>query len=456
MNTKRVLFVAYQFPPAGGIGVHRVVKFVKFLPEFGWDSTVLTVANPSVPLVDNSHQSDIPDSTKVVRARTMEPGYHWKQKVSASSTKGDSKKRPSRLKAAARGMANFCFQPDMQILWAPAAIKAGLKELKRTPHDAIIATAPPFSSFYVGEQLAKKSGLPLILDYRDEWGISNSYWENKQQDPVSRRIQTRMQHRILRHASAAIATTPSSCESIRQTASEAGANTRCDYIYNGFDPADFTPAGPKKDYGNGVDRFRLTYAGTLWNLNSIEPVVEAICKLQEQSPQLLNNLELVFAGRRTAEQEALLDRLDALNCACVRLPFIPHDEAVTLMQTSDCLLLLNSDLPGAERIVNGKIFEYFAAEKPFLLVSPCGDMWDLSADCPYALPCRPNRPDKLARLLGDELERHHLKVSREPGLWTPGRHERRTRAGQLAALLDQLAISPAAASHTPELVGSPD
>jgi len=451
MSQKRVLFVAYQFPPAGGIGVHRVVKFVKFLPEFGWSSTVLTVENPSVPIVDESHTADIPDSTRLVRARTLEPGYHWKQKVSASSASSGTKRRPSRVKAAIRKAANFCLQPDMQILWAPAAIRAGLRVLKETPHDAIVATAPPFSSFYVGEQLARKTGLPLILDYRDEWGISNNYWENKQQDPISRQIQTRMQSRILRHATAAIATTPSSCASIRESAHHARANVRCDYIYNGFDPADFSQPGPRKDYGNGTDKFRLTYAGTLWNLNSIEPVVQAICQLQEKAPQLLSQLELVFAGRRTAEQEALLDRLNGLNCACVRLPFIPHDEAVTLMQTSDCLLLLNSNLPGAERIVNGKIFEYFAAEKPFLLVSPKGDMWELSADCPYALPCRPDRPDDLARLLGDELEKHRLGISRETGLWTPGQHERKARAGQMAGLLDELTPTTArTAEHRAE------
>ncbi|MCA8982509.1 MAG: glycosyltransferase [Planctomycetaceae bacterium] len=458
MNTnftpKRVLFVAYQFPPAGGIGVHRVVKFVKYLPEFGWESSVLTVSNPSVPLTDNSHAADIPATTHVLRARTWEPGYHWKKKVSASHAPAQGKNPESMLKRLARTTANMLFQPDMQILWAPAAIAAGKKLLRKQRHDAIIATAPPFSSFYVGEQLARYAKLPLILDYRDEWGISNNYWENKQQDPLSRWIQTRMQARILRHADAALATTPSSCASIQQAADQAGATTRCEYIYNGYDPDDFILQGDsggqlvRQDYGNGLDKFRLAYAGTLWNLNSIEPLVQGLERLGERSPRLLERVEFIVAGRRTAEQEQLLDRLAPLSCTCVRLPFIPHDEAVRLMQTSDCLALLNSNVPGAERIVNGKIFEYLASRKPFLLISPRGDMWELTADCPYALPCEPARPAEIAQGLADLVEQHRLGLQPLPPDWNPSRHERRHRAAQLAQLLQTVtntsSLSPTA------------
>lgn len=443
--------MAYQFPPAGGIGVHRVVKFVKYLAEFGWDASVLTVSNPSVPMTDDSLCADIPVNTTIVKAKTWEPGYSWKQKLAtekseaASST---SKPRKQFLKPLLKSTANLFLQPDMQILWYNNAVRAGRKLLQEVKHDAIIATAPPFSSFLVGRKLAKKSGLPLILDYRDEWGISNAYWENKQPNFISAAIQARMQKSLLTDATMAIATTPSSCESVQRTADEAGSSVRCEFIYNGYDPDDFNQNRSantlRKDYGNGLDKFRLAYAGTLWNLNSIEPLVDTILQLEKQSPDLLKQMEFVIAGRRTAQQETLLDRVEQLPCQIVRLPFISHDEAVQLMQTADCLALLNSNLPGAERVVNGKIFEYIAAEKPFLLISPPGDMWQLTADCPYSLPCNPASPEDIATALGNQLKRYREGTTQEVGNWSPKSHQRRGRAEQLAGLLNEVTVSSSA------------
>ncbi len=446
-RNKRVLFVAYQFPPAGGIGVHRVVKFVKYLSLFGWDASVLTVSNPSVPITDDSLCADVPEKTTIVKAKTWEPDYSWKQKL-ASETKpaaSSSTQKKRFLKPLLKSTANLFLQPDLQILWYKNAVRAGRKLLREVKHDAIIATAPPFSSFLVGRKLAKKSGLPLILDYRDEWGISNAYWENKQPNFVSAAIQSRMQKRLLKDATLAIATTPSSCESVQRTADQANSTVRCEYIYNGYDPDDFkqndSASASRKDYGNGLKKFRLAYVGTLWNLNSIEPLVDAMLMLNQQSPELSEQIEFVVAGRRTPEQEALLDQLEQLPCQIVRLPFIGHDEAIQLMQTSDCLVLLNSNLPGAERIVNGKIFEYIAAEKPFLLISPPGDMWQLTSDCPYAHPCDPASPEEIAVALESRIKQFCEGIAPDAGTWSPCSHQRKGRAEQLARLLDEVTFS---------------
>ncbi|MGC4049848.1 MAG: glycosyltransferase [Paludibaculum sp.] len=227
-NRRRVLFVSYLFPPVGGVGVHRVTKFVKYLPQFGWDCSVLTVANPSTPLIDGSLRRDVPVSTVVCRARTLEPGYAVKAAVGA----GNSEKTGvlafgKRLaKKVARRAVNTVLQPDPQILWRPAAIKEGLKLLTETPHDAIVATGPPFSSLLLGASLAKRAKLPLILDYRDEWGISNAYWENKQHSWISNLIQKRMQYRAVRAASILLATTPSSARELERTSEAAGSMAR--------------------------------------------------------------------------------------------------------------------------------------------------------------------------------------------------------------------------------------
>jgi hypothetical protein len=440
---KRVLFVAYAFPPAGGVGVQRVTKFVKFLPALGWDCSVLTVANPSVPLVDDSTRSDIPPATIIRRAKTLEPGYAVKQAVSASGANSkNGRSLKSLAKGLLRGIGNTLLQPDAQVLWHPAASRAGRRLLHEIPHDVIVATGPPFSSLLLGAKLARTAGLPLVLDYRDEWGISNAYWENKRQGALIRYWQQRQQRRAVRAANVLLATTPSSASALDRIARNAAANARPACIYNGFDPDDFPQVVRdttlRIDYGNGRSRYRLAFVGTLWNLNPIGPFLAGVERLAATSPHLLADLELVFAGRRTAEQEALLDRLTGLPCAVVRLPFVSHREACELMSTSDGLLLINADLPETNRIINAKTFEYMAAKRPMFVVAPRGDLTDIVAPLPGTALCDPARPEQIAERLALVLEQHRLGVTTEGAHWDIARFERRHQAGQLADLLDSL------------------
>lgn len=442
MSTKRVLFIAYLFPPCGGVGVQRVTKWVKFLPQYGWNCSVLTVANPSAPHRDNSFAEDIPAETVIRRARTLEPSYAVKNIVSASGKTGRKRAALRRwIKARLRSLANVVLQPDVQVLWHPAARAAGMKLLRATKHDAIVATGPPFSSLLLGAELSRRSGVPLVLDYRDEWEISNAYWENKRPNRFASWVQRHQQQRSLRSATAVIGTTPSTTRNLQELIARAGSSAHAECIYNGFDPDDFPcaiAADRRIDYGHGVDKFRMACVGTLWNLNPIGPVVDAILRLQSQSPGLLDHLELVFAGRRTAAQEAELDRLDGSTCRVVRLPFVPHDEAIQLMRTSDTNLLLNADLPDTQRIINAKTFEYMAARRPMFVVAPAGDLWEVVRDLPGTVLCPPGEIDGIARSLRHKIEEHLADATLDHEIWNIARFERREQAHQLAQLLDDV------------------
>src|SRR5215203_1214966 len=170
---RRALFVAYTFPPVGGAGVQRTTKFVKYLPQFGWQTSVLTVSNPSVPVRDESLCRDVPASTHVVRARTFEPGYGTK----AALAKGRLRRgRSSVFTRVLHRAVTAVLQPDPQVLWNGPAFLSGMRALRSAPHHAIIASAPPFSSLLLGAALSRATKIPLVLDYRDEWGVSNKYW----------------------------------------------------------------------------------------------------------------------------------------------------------------------------------------------------------------------------------------------------------------------------------------
>ncbi len=438
-SPRRVLFVSYLFPPVGGVGVHRVTKFVKYLPEFGWESSVLTVSNPSVPLLDDSLNKDIPAGTIIRRAKTYEPGYALKKAVSGSQQSSQGNWILKQAKGLARKAGNTLLQPDSQVLWHHHAYRAGLKLLREIPHDVIIATGPPFSSLILGAKLARKTGVPLILDYRDEWDISNAYWENKGQGKFANWMQNRQQAKALQAANRILATTPSSAAAIGTTAINAGSQAHATYIYNGFDPDDYPTSGTltKKDYGNGTHRFRLSFIGTLWNLNSIEPVVRAIELLSVTHPQLLEECEVLLAGRRMEDQDAIVDRLNGLSVAVTRLPFVEHREAIELMRTSDALLMLNSDLPKTKRIVNAKTFEYMAAERPIFVVAPEGDVWDLVRHLPGTRLCEPRNINVIASELALAIEEQRCGINYQDAHWDIQKYHRKALAEQLANLLNE-------------------
>ena len=422
----------------GGAGVQRAVKFVKYLPQFGWQPSVLTVANPSVPVQDASLASELPADAVVRRARTFEPSYAVKSTVIAANERPGLR---GRIKSLGRQVVNTLLQPDPQVLWLPAALRAGSALLAETPHDAIVATGPPFSSFVLGAMLSRRSGLPLVLDYRDEWGLSNTYLENKRVGRLARFVQERMQIDVVGQASALVATTRASAETLEEVRAQSGSTARVQWIYNGFDGADF-PAVSEVP-GCVSPYYRLVYVGTLWNLTSPAPLVRGVQRLAERSPALAARLELVFAGRRTPSQQAVVDQLRQLPCRVVEHPYLNHEHALELVRGADGLCVLLSDVPGAQRVVPAKLFEYFAARRPILAVAPPGECWKLLRDHPAVHLLEPGDPDSIALALADELRRDRPEDWRAWEGWNPARFERRRQTGELAALLDDLTPSSA-------------
>lgn len=382
---RRALFICYLFPPVGGAGVQRPVKFVKYLQQFGWDVTVLTVENPSVPVFDESLFEDIPEQTVIQKARTLEPGYQYKARLARPEgvARSDvSRKRRGSLqrgiKGVLRGIAGAVLQPDPQILWFPAAGKKALELLRATPHDIIFATAPPYSSLLLGSWLKRKTGLPLILDYRDEWDLSSAYRENSKRDAASLFVQRRMQRSILRSADGLVATTRASTEALVERTREYGAELPGICIYNGFDDADMAcvRSAGVTTLRRG-SRLRIVYTGTLWNLTSVEPLVRAIKMLSEQDPGLAAKLELVFVGRKISHQLSLLEQLSDTGCRLELRDYCNHRESLFLMESADVLCLLLSGVEGAERVVPAKLFEYLAMRREILAIIPKGETADI-------------------------------------------------------------------------------
>lgn len=444
--TRRVLLIAYSFPPVGGAGVQRPVKWVKYLERAGWNVTVLTVANPSVPVLDESLLAEIPAQTRVVRASTWEPGYAVKQSLgTAGSRTGRWWLAPIRWgKSVIKSLAKLCLQPDPQILWYPGAVAAGAKVLQAEPFDAIVCTGPAYTSFLVGRTLKRRFGVPLVLDYRDEWDLSSQYLEHAHKDRWSQWVQERQQRAVLSAADAVVATTQASVDRLGERLDALMSTAQRVCIYNGYDAedfADFADHTPQVTPASAA-RFRLVYTGTLWNLTDVSPVVTAIEQVAVTQPDVLARLEFVCVGRKTPEQQAILRRLQQTQCTLTALDYCPHDRVLAWLSSADALCLLLSDVPGADRVVPAKLFEYLAARKPMLAVVPEGEAATIARRFHPESCFSPGDTEGLARWLMARLsdlapaanDIHESEIAE---------YSREQQTHRLVALLEQLATHPA-------------
>ncbi len=445
--SRRLLLIAYSFPPVGGAGVQRPAKWVKYLPQFGWDVTVLTPENPSVPVRDESLLAEIPPETRVIRAKTWEPDYRLKQRL-ASGPATDTRRSLvgraiSNAKSQARKFVQTMLQPDLQVLWVRNAIRAASKELSRVRHDAIVVTVPPYSMLSIGTALKKRFGLPLVFDFRDEWDLSSRYLEQSSRTWWSQYVQTRMQRSLLKQADAVIATTQASAQAYEQKLAEVGNRAQSHCLYNGFDPEDFAAADATAQSGGDSETFRLVYTGTLWNLTDIEPLALAIERLQADAPELLRKLELVCVGRKTPEQQQVLDRIRRTNCRTEFPEYCDHGQVAGWLQSAQALCLLLSDVPGAERVVPAKLFEYLASQKSILAIVPHGETARLTRRFTPDGHFVPRDVAGIAAWLTDRLsQRRYLAPARRP-LEQLEEFSRPFLTGRLADVLNSVTGGPA-------------
>jgi glycosyltransferase involved in cell wall biosynthesis len=437
---RRLLLVSYTFPPVGGAGVQRVAKFVKYLPQFGWDVTVLTTANPSVPVHDESLEAEIPPATIVLRTRTLEPGYKLKSTVAGA---GLSPRRTwlaagkQAALGAVKGIANGLLQPDPQILWMPHALWHGRKELRRQRYDAVMASGPPFSSFLLAAALARFGRLPLLLDYRDEWGISNQYWENRQSGWLSGWVQAGMQRRVLRRASAVIATTRASARHLRELCLNYGSPAEIQCVLNGFDPADFAARHVPADERPTQGGFHLSYVGTLWKLTTCRPLAEALRRVAAEVP-LRDRFRLSVIGRSTPAEQGTLEGLKQLGLQVEEHGYMDHHQALAHMQSASELCVILADLPGAERVLPAKVFEYMAARRPILAIAPRGELWDVLRHYPAATLIEPSNVAALASHLQARIEGKAPPAAAPP---PDSQFSRVRQAEQLAHVLEAMAAA---------------
>jgi glycosyltransferase involved in cell wall biosynthesis len=419
------LLVTYVWPPTGGAGVGRVLKLAKYLPLHGVTPSVLTVANPSVPLRDESLQKDVPPGIEVVRARTFEPGYAAKQAAWSSQSAGAAKRSlAKRAFGRAAALGKQALVPDPQILWQPAAqaaLAARLASSKRD--DVVFITAPPFSTFLSAPIVRALRGA-LVLDYRDEWITYRTQYE--MMGRLGAVLGGPMEHAVLR------------CAHMITTATESfRANLLAHFpfldpgrvvtIENGYDPDDFPADLPEPP----TDRFTLTYAGTVFNLTSPRGLLGAIRRLHAAEPALAKLLRVRFIGRIVDSELDAFAGTEALGVE--RVGYIDKDKVMPALAASHMVLCALDEVPGAERVFPAKIFELLHLDRPCLTLAPPGELRALVERCQLGPVIGPR--DEVA--IADALERALRAFAagqfpRRANAIDTARYDRRAQAGQFA------------------------
>jgi glycosyltransferase involved in cell wall biosynthesis len=388
----RALVVAYNFPPVGGAGVQRMSKLVKYLPSQGIRPSVLTVANPSVPLTDASLEGDLPDGLEVTRARTLEPGYALKQAAWQNTTTRTLRRRVISTMTSA---AKTALIPDPQVLWLPAAELALAGRLRRNQDDVMLVSAPPFSQFLLAPLARARRGVGVVLDYRDEWSTTRTTYE-MMGSSAARLAGDVLEPAMLRCAHRVTTATEEFREELlrRYRFLDPG---RVTCIPNGFDPDDYPSTLPSPP----ADRFVVTYAGTVFKLTSARGFLDAVRKLHVEEPELARLLHVRFLGRIVETERDAFEGTEALGVTTHG--YVPHGEVLASLSASHLTLCILDDVPNVERIYPAKIFELMYLGRPVLVLSPEGALTRLARRHHLGDVVPPRDVDAIARVLAARL-----------------------------------------------------
>jgi glycosyltransferase involved in cell wall biosynthesis len=443
----KVLFIAYYFPPIGGGGVQRSVKFVKYLPEFGVAPIVLTGGNAETERwapQDEALLRDLPPEAKVHRIHGLPP---------VDPPRGWGR----RLRDACNLPAPF------GTAWHDALVREGSRRCAEEQPDLIYVTLSPFEGAAAAAELSQRFGIPWVADLRDPWALDEmqvyvSGWHR-------RAAQIRMR-RVLRSAALVIMNTPEAAHRLVRAFPEYQSK-RVTSLTNGFDAADFQSLVHRP----APAQFRLVHTGSLhthqghtlarrrkWfeRLGRVEPgvdfitrshtvLLEAMRRWRSRDPRMAHQVRLILAGsltpqdRHVAESSAVRDQITIDR-------YRSHPETVQLQKDAEVLFLPMHNLPPGRRatIVPGKAYEYLATGRPILAAVPDGDARDFVARAGTGLICRPHDVEAMAGLLQEQFRRWQAGQEPPQPDWDYlQRFERRELTRQLAAQLRAVVTSPA-------------
>lgn len=362
---KKVLIITYYWPPTGGSGVQRWVKFAKYLPSLGWQPVIYTPENPEQLVRDESLEAEIPAGVEVIKTRISEPyGVYHKLVGRKGDEKGaglnpiNSQRKSWKQRLMLWIRSNF-FVPDPRRSWVKPSVKFLKDWLREHPVNIIVTTGPPHSMHLIGLGLHRATGIPWVADFRDPW-TKMFFFKDLPMLPCVRRKQFRLEREVLDGASAVVSVSPPVRDDFA-----AATSTPVHLITNGFDAEDFaSPLEPRAD-----GEFRIVHTGLFASDGNPLLLWDELSRRCREDAGFASKLRIRLAGKVDPEiSEAIREHGLADNL--VLLGYLSHKDSVAELRSADLVLLPLRQSPEYRKVLPGKIFECIASGRPVLGIGP--------------------------------------------------------------------------------------
>src|SRR5690554_2798655 len=357
---KRALIVTYYWPPAGGPGVQRWLKFVKYFKEFGVEPIVYIPENPNYPLGDEYFSAEIPSNVEIIKHPIKEP-YRFAKFFSKKTTKqmssGIIPKKDStaieKLMLYVRG--NF-FIPDARVGWVKPSVIYLSDYLEINDVDVVITTGPPHSLHLIGKQLKQELNVKWIADFRDPWTTIH-YHKSLRLNKTSEKKHKALEAAVLNTADVVTVTSPTTKKEFEKI-----TNKPIEVITNGFDITE------EVNYNRDL-KFSISHIGSLLSERNPKNLWYILAEICKKNTSFKKDLELKFAGAVSDEVKESLSEFNLDENSKI-LGYVSHSEALKLQNESQVLLLVEINSAETRAIIPGKLFEYLAAKRPIIALGP--------------------------------------------------------------------------------------
>ncbi|WP_452596552.1 glycosyl transferase family 1 [Pontimicrobium sp. MEBiC01747] len=360
MDKKKVLIITYYWPPAGGPGVQRWLKFVKYLPDFNIEPIVYCPENPNYPLIDKSLITDVAKDLTVIKQPIKEPYkiasiFSKKSKTISKGIIPVEKKQSFIEKAMLYVRGNF-FIPDARKNWVKPSVAFLYNYIKTNAIQTIITTGPPHSLHLIGLQLQQRLDVKWISDFRDPW-TTIGYHKQLRLTEASKAKHKTLEHEVLNAADEIVVTSNNT-----KVEFETITNKPITVITNGYDV--------EKVKTQELDiKFSISHIGSL--LSKRNPLVlwKVLKALVEEEKGFAEDLEINFVG---AVSDSILKTITSykLDAYVKNRGYVPHKEAIMYQKKSQILLLVEIDSEETKSIIPGKLFEYMVSQRPIIALGP--------------------------------------------------------------------------------------
>ena len=377
MHIKKVLIITYYWPPSGGAGVQRWLKFVKYLPEFNIHPYVLSVdpQYASFPVLDESLEKEVPESVQVFKTKSREPFSFYKKITGESEIPYAgfvNQGNPGLLNKIARVIRGNLFIPDARVGWNKFALKKAIEIIQKYEIDTLITTSPPHSTQLIGLKLKNKTGVNWIADLRDPW-TDIYYYKQMYHTIWAKKLDEKYETKVLETADFTIVVSKSIKKLFENKFPHINKN-KIHVIPNGYDEPDFN-----FDLKSSKEEFIITHIGTLSNSQDIDSFLSAFKQLSKNNPS--TSFLLRFVGNVSSLHQSRIKKL-GLTRITKYYSHVSHHESIKFMMGSSILLLSLAKIEGNKGILSGKLFEYLAVQRPILGIGPPdGDASDIIKEC---------------------------------------------------------------------------